>query len=738
MIGTPTEVIGYEASAEYSDRAQTPHVTPHHTGRSRTSRPDSASYAESPLKKSFSAQEASESSPTIDNDRVHVIPPTRPQGKYSGAGYDPPTENLGPTGGNTEERGGWVNEKGEGVPILASDELAKYPSAEWMQPAVSPARQVTEDDYYSATESDTQPSYLTHRRNRSKDHSRPSSMHSYTGLSRFNTHEEGTGTPLEEIDEYEPLFDDKGGFIGNRPRGATAVKRPDTLKQQHFPSRDIWEDTPDSLRLEATVDTPEPAAPARPAAQNSAAIFEPPDAERKRQGEFTEAERKAALQDTTALQDPQHRLAKPKFKAGVQEEVYQRPGLRQRFPSQDIWEDTPDSLRLETTIDNEAVNVDAKSPEAAQKSTILARPVSTKEEPQPDAPTMPARPQPRDVPGVSDKPKPTVPHRPARSLNKEPSDPSSLAKTTSADSATSAEGAPSVTTAKPKPTPPARPSGSSKFASIKAGFMSDLNSRLSKGAPPPKPAQEGIPREDEEKTPLGDARKSRARGPQRRKPVASPTPPTGASIAPGQFSVATPWTVWSLSSNDLEVATGINTISSEPTPSTKPASIGELPTSSPLATNTAGERLAKVQAESPGLNSGVAAHPASSAMDARAHRESAAAKERLRALEGERIGHEGDVPDPITDQPTGTIPPIEEKAPEEEGVGAPLSPQKGTSRDNPMEIVKKESEESEEGQIQVGEKTKVELGAADAGDIVTSVAEPVRTEESEDLAREAQ
>ena len=663
MIGTPTEAIGYQASAEYASRSQSPQQTPPHSAKPRVSRPSSQSYAESPLKKSFSASEFKKGAVEDDDygDKVHVIPPTRPQGKYSGAGYDPPTENLGPEGGNTDEHGGWVHERGEGVPILASDEIAKHPGSEWMQPAVSPARQLTEDEYWSAAESDHQPQYHTsHYRSRSKGHSRPSSMHSHSGLSRFQSHEEGTGTPLEEIEEYEPLFnDDDPEDVKQSKIAASKLKRP-SVRQQHFPSRDIWEDTPDSLRLETTVETPEPAPTASVGHKTASAVFEHPEKEQARKAEFTEDERQAALQDTS------HMHIKPKFNAGIKEEMTGRPSMRQRFPSRDIWEDTPDSLRLETTIGDQAVNVDAKPAESTQqKPTVPTRPVRAKPGTSQDAPVAPSRPLQRDIPIVPDRPKPSVPNRPACALNKEPSDPTTLTKTTSAGSAKESsptDGNPALAVPKQKPAVPARPAASSKLASIKAGFMSDLNSRLSKGPlPPPKPQQEEAESKDEEdKTPLADARKGRARGPARRKPAASPSPASSATQdGIGKFSITQPRTVWSIDSNKpavISVGEGSPSQAGS-TAAVTAADFGEHPTSSPLSTNTAGESLLS-KADSPITKAGQLAHPASPAMDARAHRESEAAKERMRAIEAEHIGFQGDIPESTLNESAKAIPPV--------------------------------------------------------------------------------
>ena len=605
---------------------------------------------------------------------MHVVPPTRPTGKYSGAGYDPPTENLGPTGGNTEELGGYINERGEGVPILASDEIAKYPAADWMQPAVSPAQQITEDDYYSAADSDHQPQYRSsHSRSRSKGHSRPSSLHSASGLARYGSHDEGAGTPLEEIEEYEPLFNDDDDEETKRSKvQASKAGRPNTLRKQHFPSRDIWEDAPNSLQLETTVETPEPSVPKSDTTPKNAPTFELPEKEQLRKAEFIEPERREVLHDSSKA------FAKPKFNASIQEDRPGRPGMRQRFPSQDIWEDTPDSLRLETTVgQNEAANVDAKSPESkTQKPVIPARPTKAKPEEKKEMSAVPARPQARDVPGVPDRPKPSVPHRPARSMNQEQPGTVPLTKTisgernkdiSSADTAT----APSI---KPKPTVPARPAASSKFASIKAGFMSDLNSRLSKGPAASKPQQEEAPKPEEEKPVLSDARKGRARGPARRKPAVSPAPSSETTVTPNTTSKSTvigAWNVWSIDADEpgrVNVSVGVQP-KALPRAQETSAQLGELPTSSPLSTNTAGESLL-AKTEAPQTKGGHLAHAASPAMDARAHRESDAARERMRQIEAEHIGHEGDVPEPIVDQPTAPLSAASTKSDSKYDVGA--------------------------------------------------------------------
>jgi len=95
--------------------------------------------------------------------------------------------------------------------------------------------------------------------------------------------------------------------------------------------------------------------------------------------------------------------------------------------------------------------------------------------------------------------------------------------------------------------------------------MKDLNSKLGLG-PPKAPEPKEEEKVEEEKAPLADARKGRARGPQRRKPGVSPSAGAGAAAAIGDeqpakaglgFSIASPWTMWTVGEEgELEVGGG--------------------------------------------------------------------------------------------------------------------------------------------------------------------------------------
>jgi hypothetical protein len=544
-----------------------------------------------------------------------------------------------------------------GVPILASDEVAKEQGAENMQPAVSAPQERRGSTYYSGVDSETPPSYQSGFRNSSRSgsanssrpSSRPGSIHgSLPGIARFTSIDdrEDMHTPLEDVEEYEPLFPDEEG----KGRSVPATERFKRREMKRFPSQDIWEDTPNSLQLQATVNTPEPTEPqAAQVSISSSAIFEPPEAEKARKGEVSEQEKEKLL-------PKEERLLKSNFKPHLREEI-SRPGMKQRFPSRDIWEDSPDSARLETTVGGPQPT-DTTSPRdthlqdeglragavvstigrpdagvtggeqargvATAGAAIVSKPfisprlhvnksvaesVAESVDPSEQAPpSLPARPpkrlhkvppayaevpiasskasvetspveakQPsptetRKAPILPERPKPDIPPRPANPIARDSSESIPLSKVTSLTSAASAgngsvdddlRGIRSPPPApKPKPAVPSRPAGG-KIAALKAGFMSDLDKRLQLGPQGPKPQEKAL-EEEEEKAPLADARKGRARGPARRKPAASPAGQETSTAAtseqhdkpePAKWTIQEPWVVWTVGSDgSLDVA----------------------------------------------------------------------------------------------------------------------------------------------------------------------------------------
>jgi len=583
----PNEQIGYIASEEYASRLNSPrpqsgiYHSKAHSNHSQT-------HIESPLRKqSFPVEygqddlnkarethsglrapsEHALESENEDDDIIHIDAPDVRTSKYLGNGYDPPTEDLGPRGGNTDGEGGWIEEKGYGVPILASDEVE--PGTEYLQPAVAPTQERRGSTYYSGVDSDA--FYQTGHRHSSRSDSaassrptsRPGSIHgTLPGLARFTSHDdrEDQHTPLEEIEEYEPLFPEDEEKPGSAHGLAYRFKQRPDIKRR-FPSQDIWEDTPNSLQLQAEVTTPEPITEQKaPTDTKASAVFEPPETEAARKGEVNE-EGKAQLLPR------EERLAKSSFKPRIVDDM-QRPSMKQRFPSRDIWEDSPDSAHMTTTVETpEEEEVKGPADEgliagavvhtsgrpdagkiigdqtrdgatigapAVEKPSVPPRPAKSTlaEEPQSldekAVPSIPPRPQrtrqipPANVPSLlskdsaesslaespvdsrkapvlPDRAKPQIPARP-KPATKDSSEGVPLAKTLSANSTGSASDTSPATGAalKPKPAIPARPGGG-KIAALKAGFMSDLDKRLQLGPQgPPKNREKEVEEDKEE------------------------------------------------------------------------------------------------------------------------------------------------------------------------------------------------------------------------------------------------
>ena len=564
--------MGWEASEQYTSRMNSPKPSPAPTPLGELKkRPSSGNHPSlgSPLRKSSiphsDISHLKDDYLNSEEDNViHVDGRRYSRGtKVTGGGEKDNKLDLGPNAGNTPAKGGFFNEQGEGTPILASDEMEKRPNSAWLHPAVSPEAERPDwlgDANFTRRGSGTADS---------RPSSRPNSIHGGP-LSRFISQEErpgsGMGTPLEEIEEYEPLFpedDDKKATLTKKFQS-----RPG-LAQHHFPSQDVWEDTPESLQFTTSVETPEPSHEATTSKESPppAAVFETPEQEQARR------------QAGGGMLSDRKTFVKPHFKSGVQGEV-ERPGV-QRFPSHDIWEDTPDSMRLETTVSGpqepEIMSPDDERPtttalphsqddgnaRATTGMTQLMRPhipsrpvrssklsqditpeIAPADNQDPRAKEVPdlgalteSSPTKTRAPSIPDRPKPTIPARPSRSPKPEES---------------REQQAPAPP--KAKPAVPARPANSSKFANLKSGFMNDLASRIQLGptGPPPKPKEPEPEVEELTKAPLVDARKSRAKGPARRKPAASPSgaaaPPTAKPLT---FSFSTPITVWHIDASDV-------------------------------------------------------------------------------------------------------------------------------------------------------------------------------------------
>ncbi|KAH3994639.1 hypothetical protein HBI56_159450 [Parastagonospora nodorum] len=532
-VSTPDEQIGYIATEQYASRYTTPR--PQSSGRPASIK--AGVHVDSPLRQE--AEPVQEQQLDDNGEVYHIDPPAHRGSKIHGGGYDPPTEDLGPQGGNTAEEGGWVTERGYGMPILASDELKKHPDSEWRQPAISPEMERRGDEY--TVNEDGTPAYITkarpHSRNSSRNENKPQRV-----VPSPAQYDRG-GTPLESHKEYEPLFPEDEEDGTNKPKSQVdKLKRP-SVARHHFPSQDVWEDTPGSLQLQTTVETPEvpdePQSAVGDVGEVSASkVFEKPETEEARKDNITKEDQQSFLPEHTRRFAAENKLL-GKVRG---EEVPQRPGMQQRFPSQDIWEDAPEHGQWETTVSTpqqEETNEYAEDSPAVEKPSVPARP------------QIPARPQKEEspidkkAPIIPDRPKPQIPVRPAKSTT--------TARGEEAASEPQAiEG--DASQPKAKPPVPARP-GSSKIAALQAGFLKDLNSKLGLGPQAPKVKEPEPEAEPEPAAPLQDARKGRAKGPQRRKPAASPTPAatvtSEVAVSHQKLSIGPITAMWSIDSYDV-------------------------------------------------------------------------------------------------------------------------------------------------------------------------------------------
>jgi hypothetical protein len=454
------------------------------------------------------------------------------------------------------------DEQAYNAPILAEDEVRKVPSPYDSQPAVEPPP----ERRGSAFEID-QPT--------SRPSSRPASIYKELTIEqRQNT--------LEDVEEYEPLFPEEGKAAAAKEAPKPTASSPEAHKQR-FPSRDIWEDAPDSAHYTADVSTPD-------ISEDTSKQISAPPAFVPRDGE-TAAQAFARHQEELAEKEGQSRGSqKPIWTQHLAPADSSRPKIKPRFPSRDVWEDTPDSLQLETTVSTPQQDKDTGSP-VETRPDVPQRPAK-KSVDAAEKPSVPERPKPKQTPSqenvakaaplIPDRPKLTVPSRPAKS----------------GPASGGLEPADAAASPRAKPAVPARPMGS-KIAALQAGFMSDLNKKLGLGPQAPKkeePAAEEAAAEEKEKVPLSDARKGRARGPQRRAPAKSPSPAAALAEEPPKFSLAisVPYTVFEIDPDAGHVSVGGSVPEPAPEPKieTEEATAPEEPVDGETkasAMNTAGE-----------------------------------------------------------------------------------------------------------------------------------------------------
>lgn len=501
MDGTPTDDIAFQASEEYAHRMSSP-------------RPSSSKRPNKLLSKALSPEQAEADAGDEDEDGkpIHVNDSRHPEF------YSYGDEDIAVDGAEPEYH----------APILASDEIEFGPNAKAQHPAIHPHHD--RSDSFEGNDTPVRPIV------------RPPVVHRPISEPHFSY------TPLDDVEEYEPLFPEEV-----RKEQAKQQAAEENKLRRHFPSKDIWEDAPNSVHYTVEVSTPDIEDESN--RRKSSSYFEgrpitPAQAFAQYQEEL--AEREARSRSNNFLPLSEDKPQKPTWVSHQAHLGFAKPSSSRRFPSRDIWEDAPESQLYETTV--------SESPEKPQ---IPERPSKKQAEQTP--PSIPDRPKPRQLSGddtvkqappVTDKPKPQIPARPA--------------KLSPVDGKTG-----DVIAAKGKPPVPSRPAGS-KIAALQAGFMSDLNKRLQLGPQALKkeePQEEQAPAEEKEKVPLSDARKGRARGPQRRAPARAVTPSADSSKPIVVLNFTQPLSLWSIDPED-----GDFSVHGEP--EADPTSVSEIVTSS--------------------------------------------------------------------------------------------------------------------------------------------------------------
>ncbi|KAF3908152.1 hypothetical protein AA313_de0200231 [Arthrobotrys entomopaga] len=450
LEGVPDEEMGYQASDEIASRNNTPQVTP---GGAKLP-------TKSPLSTAISAIEG-------EDDTTHQLPNLDEAGNDSHGIYGSMTNASStsltiPTSGRHTPWEDFQDEHAEGTPILASDEAGKYPARN--PPAISPR--------LSAQEVRRPPSS-----NRSRQ-------------SPSMVAEDDISDPPSPIKEHAPLFP-----AGAAPRPPSRPKLEKQTSSQRFPSKDVWEDAPESTHATYEVQDQDD---------------EKPDDE---------------------YYDP--REAKLKEEARLEEEA----------------------RRSETKEATEAGETSAAPPAVPTRPT---KRVPTDE----NSPVSPD--SSKHAPIVPDRPKPSIPPRPTKKTGSEPSSATTAGSSSPEDSRLPPP-------PKPKPMIPGRVGGG--IAALRANFMSDLNSRLSKGpvAPPKKEEPAETEAEPKEREPLEDVRKTRARGPAKRKPTAAASAGGEAAPAPHvpKLTFSSIITVYSIG-DDYEVSFDETKFDDEPSKIARP------------------------------------------------------------------------------------------------------------------------------------------------------------------------
>lgn len=523
LEGTPDEEIAYMATEEWTSRNASPMASP---GVGPLRGHQVAQHIMSPLARGTLATE---------NDEQHQLPSIDASQHEVYKGTNASTSSLHvPSGARTPE--GWTglnsvadfqDERHEGTPILASDELNK--STHFLPPAVSPRMSPTlfRRPSKQAVPTTTKPDEPA------------------------QDEDDDVSEPTTPVKELEPLFPDspvdKSKFL-QRPR--MADKR---ASSQRFPSRDIWEDTPDSAQMTYEVKDPEPEAVEEDEEQQ---------------------ENEKPISQTTGLEDEVESAKKEQ-----EEEAEAKKIL------------SGDREERSVAIASEPPKTDAPPPLPSSRPQKKPQAPETTADASETSPISPDSAE-KKAPVLPDRPKPQVPSRPARQT--------SQTSDKGDSTVTSPDGSkPPPPAIKPKPAVPAKVGGG--IAALRANFMNDLNNKLFKGPVAPKKEEPAEEVEAKEKEPLDDVRKGRARGPARRKPqtaAESTAPTTSTEPSKSVCSIFSAVTLFHLGEDGKfsvnETHPVDNTVPIETT--IAEAKDGELPTAE---TDTAKEVMAITPAPAP-------------------------------------------------------------------------------------------------------------------------------------------
>ncbi|TQS38884.1 hypothetical protein Golomagni_00598 [Golovinomyces magnicellulatus] len=544
-IGTPSEQIGLKASEEYVCRISSPRPQPcyqkihpidHKSETESSSISESFKRTPDILASNIDNKGALnflEDKQTIGHQNIiHVDDSIRRYITDSGALEH--TSLIESSRSNTFKENNH-DDHGYEAPILASDEVAKNPLDRELQPAVFPLNECSKA---------SQEEYIYTSKNQDESDQVKQKLGDFISTSNFNSYKP---TPLEDLEEYEPLFPDERKMVEKSKTLNSVEKFQCPEMNRRFPSQDVWEDTPNSLQYTATVSAPQLPEEKKEKEKTGHEKETLPQAFARRQEELAERELKGP---ENVL--PQERAKKP-MKVNRQPEPETISEMtNHRFPSRDIWEDTPDSLLLHTSVarpqiekepmnsaeehydmvTTETINTtnlprlslnhkettnevgfrsvmkssppvhlgNSQSPGSNENLSIAKRENTTKSLQKPLSH--------ESFPAVLSKSKPQIPARPSKLSSRE-----------SSGSSSTLLGSNTVATGKLKPPVPSRPSGG-KIAAFQSDFMSDLNKRLQLG---PQASKNETPKGDltqvkAVKAPLVDPRKGRARGPVRRAP----------------------------------------------------------------------------------------------------------------------------------------------------------------------------------------------------------------------------